>query len=127
MGTKKKLGWDKKFDMIVGPGKKLQTLMARSIIGKLKTPFWIGFDKKMTKNRILHIIYTLESMNYKVLVSVCDQAGENQGNLLQGIVNKMVRKSYALSFHWWKIIFDRPNNFGRIPIVLVRIILEWLL
>lgn len=92
MGTKKKLGWDKKFDMIVGPGKKLQTLMARSIIGKLKTPFWIGFDKKMTKNRILHIIYTLESMNYKVLVSVCDQAGENQGNLLQGIDMKTIFK-----------------------------------
>ena len=55
MGTKKKLGWDKKFDMIVGPGKKLQTLMARSIIGKLKTPFWIGFDKKMTKIRRLSL------------------------------------------------------------------------
>ena len=92
MGTKKKCGWDKKYDVIVGPGKKLQTLMARSIIGKLKTPFWFDFDKKMTKNLLLHIIYTLESMNYKVLVTVCDQAGENQGNLLKGIDKKTIRK-----------------------------------
>ena len=92
MGTKKKCGWDKKYDVIVGPGKKLQTLMARSIIGKLKSPFWFDFDKKMTKNLLLHIIYTLESINYKVLVTVCDQAGENQGNLLKGTDKKTIRR-----------------------------------
>ena len=32
---------------------------------------------------------------------------------------------YALSFYGSKIIFDRPNNFGRVPIVLDVSSLFW--
>lgn len=78
MNTKKKCGWDKKFDMIIGPGKHLMGLMARSLCGKLKSLLFYGFDVKMTKKLLNQIIYLLESIMYKVLVVVCDQAGENQ-------------------------------------------------
>ena len=79
MNTKKKCGWDKKFDVIIGPGKKLQAVSARSICGKLKCLLFYGFDVKMVKKLLLEIIYLLESINFKVLVTICDQAGENQG------------------------------------------------
>ena len=45
--------------------------------------------------------------------------------LLQNILSPLIgmfsnKYPYALSFYGFKMILDRPNNFGRVPIVLDR-------
>ena len=81
MYTKKKVGWNAKYDMIVGPGKKLQVLTVRSLASSaIKCPLFYDFDRRMVKSLLLEIIYTLESVcGLQILVSICDQAGENRG------------------------------------------------
>ena len=75
-----KVGWDPKFDMIIGPGKKMQLCEVRCICtSSMKYPVYFEFDKKMVKSLLNQIIYELEAIGLHVLASICDQAGENQG------------------------------------------------
>ena len=67
MYTKKKVGWNAKHDMIIGPGNKFQVLMVRSIAtSSIKCPVFYDFDRKMVKSLLFEIIYTLEEV-YNVI------------------------------------------------------------
>ena len=74
MHTKKKCGWDLKTDTLIGPGTKMQTAVVRSLTGLFKFPWLFDFDRKMTKKLLLQLIYVMESMGFKNLLSCCDQA-----------------------------------------------------
>ena len=41
-------------------------------------------------------------------------------------LERKILKTYALSFYRSKMIFDRPNCFGRVQVVLIRSKLFWL-
>ena len=80
MHTKNKVGLDMKTGIVVGPGKKMQVIEIRSIVSsKIKTPFYFDFNCRMDKKLLNQNIFNLEQLGLKVLVAVCDQAGENQG------------------------------------------------
>ena len=53
--------------------------MVRSIVGKWQYVYFCDFDKPMTKYLYHELISDLEQIDIKVLGSVCDQAGENEG------------------------------------------------
>ena len=74
MHTKKKVAWDMKLDMLIGPGSKMQCAVVRSIVGLFKFPWFYDFDRKMTKKLLLQLIFVIESMGFKNLLTVCDQA-----------------------------------------------------
>ena len=84
MYTKKKVGLDLKHDLIIGPGKKFQVLTVRTLANtKFKIPVFGDFDRRMTKNLLNEIIFALESIcNLRIVASICDQAGENQGTVI---------------------------------------------
>jgi hypothetical protein len=75
MYTKKKCGWDRKMDLLIGPGTKMQVLSVRSLTGLFKFPFFYEFDRRMTKALLLQIIHVIEAIGFKNLLSVCDQGG----------------------------------------------------
>ena len=75
MYTKKKCGWDRKMDLLIGPGTKMQVLSVRSLTGLFKFPFFYEFDRRMTKKLLLQIIHVIEAIGFKNLLSVCDQGG----------------------------------------------------
>ena len=80
MHTKNKVGLDMKTGTIIGSGKKMQVLEIRSIVSsKIKAPFYFDFNCRMNKKLLNQNIFSLEQLGSKVLVAVCDQAGENQG------------------------------------------------
>ena len=79
MYAKKKVGWDAKMDILIGPGTKMQTLVVRSLTSEFKFPWFYDFDCKMTKKLLNHLIYQFEAIDFRVLCTCCDQAGENVG------------------------------------------------
>ena len=74
MHTKKKVAWDLKLDMLIGPGSKMQCAVVRSLVGLFKFPWLYDFDRKMTKKLLNQLIFVIESMGFKNLLTVCDQA-----------------------------------------------------
>merc|ERR1712020_222417 len=75
-----KAEWDRKIDAVIGPYKQAQTFMVRSLTGKWKFPIYVDFDvPKISKSLLFQIIFELEMIGIKVLITTCDQAGGNQG------------------------------------------------
>ena len=74
MHTKKKVAWDLKLDMLIGPGSKMQCAVVRSLVGLFKFPWLYDFDRKMSKKLLNQLIFVMESMGFKNLLTVCDQA-----------------------------------------------------
>ena len=70
--------YDRKMDAVLGPHKQAQTFMVRSLIGKWKFPVYVDFDTPVTKSLLLQVIFQLEMIGIKVLITTCDQAGSNQ-------------------------------------------------
>ena len=71
--------WDRKMDAVLGPNKQAQTFMVKSLTGKWKFPVYIDFDTPVIpKSLLFQIIFQLEMIGIKVLITVCDQAGGNQ-------------------------------------------------
>lgn len=72
--------WDQKMDAVIGPHKQALTFFVRSLTGKWKLPIYVDFDMpKISKSLLLQIIFQLESIGIRVLITTCDQAGGNQG------------------------------------------------
>ena len=71
--------WDRKIDAVIGPHKQAQVFMLRSLIGDWKLPVYVEFDTKVTKSLLLQIIFQIEMIGIKVMITTCDQAGGNQG------------------------------------------------
>ena len=71
--------WDQKIDAVIGPHKQAQTFMVRSLTGKWKLPVYVDFDMPViSKSLLLQIIFQLESIGIKIMITTCDQAGGNQ-------------------------------------------------
>ena len=79
MYTKNKCGLDTKLQMVMGPSKSVQCLQVRSLVGKLKWPYFYKPQYPMSKKCLNQLIFELESLGLKVLLSVCDQGGDNEG------------------------------------------------
>ena len=79
MYTKNKCGLDTKLQMVMGPSKNVQCLQVRSLVGKLKWPYFYKPQYPMSKKCLNKLIFELESFDFKVLLSVCDQGGDNEG------------------------------------------------
>ena len=73
MYTKNKCGLDTKLQMVMGPSKNVQCLQVRSLVGKLKWPYFYKPQYPMSKKCLNKLIFELESFDLKVLLSVCDQ------------------------------------------------------
>ena len=71
--------WDQKTDAVIGPYKQAQTFMVKSLTGTWKLPVYVDFDTPVTKSLLLQIIFQLEMIGVRILITTCDQAGANQG------------------------------------------------
>ena len=63
----------------MGPSKTLQCLHVRSLAGKVKWPYFYEPQYPKSKKCLNQLIFELESFDLKVLLSVCDQGGDNEG------------------------------------------------
>ena len=75
-------------EQVVGPHKEAFVIMARALAGNWQVPIYINFDVAakiqvpQVKIQLVEIykdtIIEFEKINFKVLLSVCDQGGKNQ-------------------------------------------------
>jgi hypothetical protein len=66
-------------DEITGPHTHLQVIMARGLFSKWKTPIFVGFDTKVTKDLLNKVIAALDEISYDVAAITSDLGGGNQG------------------------------------------------
>ena len=96
MHLTEKAEWDRKTDAILGPNRQANVFMIRSIYGNWKMPVYIDFEPtkdpnapklpkgtkklpKIPKFLLMQIIVQLEAIGIKVVSTVCDMSGDNQG------------------------------------------------
>lgn len=65
-------------DEVVGPHKKMQVIMARSLICRWKEPVFVDFDCVMKEEILLDVISELYCVGYTVVACVCDNGTENR-------------------------------------------------
>lgn len=76
-------------ECIVGPHSEAFLIMARGLVGKWQVPIYVNFDVKAkvqipyVKSQLVEVyeetIQQLEKINFKVLATISDQGGKNQG------------------------------------------------
>ena len=96
MKVTEKAEWDRKIDAVLGPNKQVNVFMVRSLFGDWKLPVFIDVEAtkdpnepklpkgvknppKIPKFLLMQIIVQLEALGIKVLSTVCDMGGDNQG------------------------------------------------
>ena len=96
MHLTRKAEWDRKLDCMLGPNKQANVFMVRSLNGNWKLPVYIDFEPttnpndpklpkgtkelpKIPKFLLMQIIIQLEAIGVKVLSTVSDMGGDNQG------------------------------------------------
>lgn len=75
--------YDQKNDEVLVPGKYVQVLMARRIIGNWKQPIFYDFDCKMTQDVLFNVISEIESAGFHVVAMVSDLGPTNRGLLTE--------------------------------------------
>ena len=84
----------------MGPSKTVQCLQVRSLVGKLKWPYFYKPQYPMSKKCLNQLIFELESFDLKVLPSVCDQGGDNEG-LQKTLKIKTENNKFPNPLDWW--------------------------
>ena len=106
--------WDQKIDAVIGPHKQAQTFMVRSLTGKWKFPIYVDFyTPKISKSLLLQIIFQLESIGIKVLITTCDMAGGNQGLARSLGIFQDKKTSEALGVEQENVTFPNPWDSDR--------------
>lgn len=93
--------YDQLSDNVLGPYKKVQVVMMRCLMLKLKQPVYYNFDTKMTKALLFDIIIALEAAQCKVIAIVSDLGPENRA----------LHKQLQLS--WNHPSFENPSDASR--------------
>ena len=70
---------DKTLDILLGPSKKVQVVAVNNLFGDFFYPVLFDLDFKVTKEVWNGQIIALESIQIKILISLCDQSPDNQG------------------------------------------------
>ena len=81
MKVERKYSFDKGADKIYKPHNYVQVIMAQGIACNWKQPVFYDYDTKMTKELLLSVISSLESVGFPVHATVCDMSGANRGLL----------------------------------------------
>lgn len=71
--------YDAQLDQVLGPHKHLQTFMAGGIFSSWKLPVMYAFDQAVTKDMLMNLIAAMERAGARVVMTVSDMAGANQG------------------------------------------------
>lgn len=75
--------YDRKNDEVLVPGKYVQVVMARRIIGNWKQPIFYEFDCKMSQDVLFNVISQIESAGFHVVAMVSDLGPTNRGLLTE--------------------------------------------
>ena len=80
-------------DQIVGPYRKVNVMMARSIFDcengeGFKAPIWFGYDTVLRKAKLLDMINKLRKIGYQVVFCTGDMGNEPLGNSLEITADK---------------------------------------
>ena len=71
--------YDIKLDALLGPNDYVQLVLVRSILGKWKYPLFFDYDTAITAQHYNELIFQLESVRARVLITLSDQGPKNEG------------------------------------------------
>ena len=86
--------YDPQLDQILGPHKHLQVLMVAGIFHKWRMPVQFFFDQAVTEEILLGLVKDLERAGARVVATVNDMGGSNQGLWRELGIQHGVRTSF---------------------------------